>query len=46
MDYDMGALAKPLHIDIPVTLREVRTVFSIERWYSKETCLLRFFTFS
>ena len=29
MDYDMGALAKPLHIDIPVTLREVKTVFSI-----------------
>src|SRR6516165_1680682 len=26
---DMGASVKPLHIDIPVTLREVKTVFSI-----------------
>src|SRR6516162_1142964 len=25
----MGVSAKPLHIDIPVTLREVKTVFSI-----------------
>jgi intracellular sulfur oxidation DsrE/DsrF family protein len=27
--YDMGASAKPLHIDVPVTLTEVKTVFSI-----------------